>query len=564
MKINTVVQYGVLLAFAAALVACQGAVPTAPAGTPRPTRPPNSVSISIVTNNTKAEWLGKVTDQFNASRARTTAGHQIVVEIIPEESPDPTVRKLVAGELQPTLWSPSDLSWVEQVKSQSEVVNEPCPPIAYIPTGFAMWRPMAQALGWPDKPIGWKQIIELAADPKGWGRYGHPEWGQFTFGHSHPEYSSTGFNLLASLAYAAAGKTKGLTPADVKSQAVKDAFRAVGKNTYRYGTSTTALLNPMQRRGPSYLHAAMASETAVLYPFAHQQAIDFALVFIFPSEGTFWMDNPTCILNGPWVAAEQREAGTIYRDYLLSPAAQDIAVDIGLRPAAPGIGIRCPICLDAGTDPRISPQTVPPLENVSADTHNAIIDVFKETKKNASVVLVLDKSGSMAGEKVTNAVAATNNFVTRLAPADSVKLYVYNENVSQLGPSGAVSTAGAEISQALSGIYGGGNTALIDAVCLAARDVESARRQDRAAGVARLYGVVLLTDGMENASTQKDVTACLPTGEEVDGVKIFTIAYGKDADTKLLKQIADRTNGKAFAGDPATIDQVYLAISAEQ
>ena len=31
-----------------------------------------------------------------------------------------------------------------------------------------------------------------------------------------------------------------------------------------------------------------------------------------------------------------------------------------------------------------------------------------------------------------------------------------------------------------------------------------------------------------------------------------------------LKEIATRTNGKAFSGDPKTIEEVYLAISFEQ
>jgi Ca-activated chloride channel family protein len=64
--------------------------------------------------------------------------------------------------------------------------------------------------------------------------------------------------------------------------------------------------------------------------------------------------------------------------------------------------------------------------------------------------------------------------------------------------------------------------------------------------------------------TQEAMFACLPAGEAVEGVKIFTIAYGADADLKLLEQIAERTNGKDFVGDPRTIDEVYLAISAEQ
>ena len=57
---------------------------------------------------------------------------------------------------------------------------------------------------------------------------------------------------------------------------------------------------------------------------------------------------------------------------------------------------------------------------------------------------------------------------------------------------------------------------------------------------------------------------CLPSGEDVEEVKIFTISYGEDANQDLLMRIANRTNGKTFVSDPETIDQVYLTISAEQ
>ena len=77
---------------------------------------------------------------------------------------------------------------------------------------------------------------------------------------------------------------------------------------------------------------------------------------------------------------------------------------------------------------------------------------------------------------------------------------------------------------------------------------------------------MVLTDGLDNGSriTQSAMFTCLPTGEDVEGVKVFTIAYGGDADKALLQRIAERTNGKTFTGDPKTIEQVYLAISTEQ
>jgi Ca-activated chloride channel family protein len=543
-------------------------VPSTPLLSPTP----GPGEISIVTNDTKAEWLNLVTQAFNAQHHKTAAGHQIVVNVIQEGSPGPTVEKIVKGQLQPVLWSPGDISWVEQANlqlkdnNQQPIVTEECPPIAYIPTGFAMWRPMAEALGWPDKPIGWKQIVDLAGDPQGWARYGHPEWGQFKFGHSNPEQSTTGFNMLATLAYAAAGKTSGLTPEDVRSQTVMDAFRKVEQNTYHYGTSTSGLLTLMAKRGPSYLHAVTSSETAVIKTNDVQKDImRFPYVFIFPAEGAFWMDNPTCILAAGWVSAEQREAAKIYRDYLLAPEQQDKAVQIGLRPAVAAAPLHAPIALENGTDPRVSPQTVPPLANVSGATAAAIIDAFKDTKKKATVVLVLDTSGSMVGEKIDSAAAATRNFVNRLAPEDEVQLLTFSDGkVRDFGQLGPASDVRAGLLRALERPFSGAYTPLNDAVCDAVASAGSARERDGAAGERRLYGVVVLTDGQENASTHKDVFACLPTGEDVDGIKVFTIAYGGDADKDQLKKIAERTNGKIFIGDPATIDQVYLAISAEQ
>ena len=55
-----------------------------------------------------------------------------------------------------------------------------------------------------------------------------------------------------------------------------------------------------------------------------------------------------------------------------------------------------------------------------------------------------------------------------------------------------------------------------------------------------------------------------PRGKMWRGAKTFTIAYGIDADQDLLLRIANRTNGRRFDGDPDTIEDVYVAISAEQ
>ncbi len=83
----------------------------------------------------------------------------------------------------------------------------------------------------------------------------------------------------------------------------------------------------------------------------------------------------------------------------------------------------------------------------------------------------------------------------------------------------------------------------------------------------RLYGIVLLSDG-ENTTGQISeadmFSTCLPANAEVDGFKVFPIAFGNDADTDLLSRIAQATGGRMFTADTDSISDVYLSISAEQ
>jgi Ca-activated chloride channel family protein len=143
---------------------------------------------------------------------------------------------------------------------------------------------------------------------------------------------------------------------------------------------------------------------------------------------------------------------------------------------------------------------------------------------------------------------------------------VFASGVQVLSPSGQAGEIGPQLAEAVMQQSAGGDTALYDAVCSAVQRVQLQQAADEAAGDRRLYGVVLLSDGKNTigGTSPEPMYACLPSGDEVAGIKIFTIAYGSAADQALLAEIANRTNGKAFEANPDTIDDVYLAISAEQ
>ena len=210
---------------------------------------------------------------------------------------------------------------------------------------------------------------------------------------------------------------------------------------------------------------------------------------------------------------------------------------------------------------------MPPLAAVDGDTRAAIIDLFKETKKKATMMVLLDTSGSMQGKKLSSAIDGTIEFLHRLATKDKIYLYQFSDTVTKLQPSGQAGDTVEQLVPGLNALKADGYTVLYQAICDAVQSAERLKQADLAAGDERLYGVVVLSDGKDTASkiTQEGLlTSCLPSGEDVAGIRVYTIAYGKDADLEVLQKIADQTNGKMFVSDVDNIREIYLSISAEQ
>lgn len=158
---------------------------------------PGTTVLTIASSLTKQKWMEAVVANFHAADVRTSKGSRIAVEVKGVLSGG-SMWKILDGRMKPIVWSPGAVSWVEQFSERwaqngnGPAITGQCRPSVYSPIGFAMWRPMAEALGWPDKPIGWQTIVDLAGDTAGWSRYGHPEWGRLKLGHPHPSYSNAG------------------------------------------------------------------------------------------------------------------------------------------------------------------------------------------------------------------------------------------------------------------------------------------------------------------------------------------------------------------------------------
>jgi len=84
----------------------------------------------------------------------------------------------------------------------------------------------------------------------------------------------------------------------------------------------------------------------------------------------------------------------------------------------------------------------------------------------------------------------------------------------------------------------------------------------------KINAIVLLTDGRnDDPDGELDLAALLEElsagaeGRQSQPVRVFPIAYGRDADLATLQRIADATNAAVYdASDPASIRKVFDAV----
>lgn len=546
-------------------------------GEPGENVPGNAVAVLVATSNTKQTWMDQMVEQFNAAGSTTADGQPVHVSVQHVGSGS-SMEAILVGDLQPVVWSPGSGTWVERLNqtwqdrySQSLTTGD-CPATINAPLGIAMWQPMAEALGWPEAPISWQVIADLAADPDGWATLDHPEWGDFRFGHGHPAHSNSGMLSVIAAVYAAADVAAdagaGLAPDDVWAEDVMAAVGAVETAVYHYGRKDTDLLARMTLRGPSYLHAVTTYEGNVIrWNQEHAEELRFPLVMIYPADGTFWVDNPYCILNNAeWVTEAQQEGAALFRDFILAREQQEGLIATGLRPALADIALHDPISLDYGAVPTVTSAEVPALAFPSDEVADHITDMWYQVKKPATVLVIIDVSGSMEGAKMQSAATAAQEFIDLMQPQDVVSVIAFHDKVMPLQPSGTVGSIGEELKAVVGGLIADGGTALYHVTMEGIAQIDQMQAADLAEGEERIYSIVLMTDGQnyaEDGVTESQMLSTLPDGLESDAVRLYTIAYGEDANADLLATIANRTNGKTFTSTPDNIRDIYFLISSE-
>lgn len=492
----------------------------------------------------------------------------------------------------PTVWSPASTLWSDRVTVATGTdVAEGAKSFTHTPVVFGMPESMAKALGWPNKPIGIKDLEALVVNPDGWGSVGKPLWGSFKISKTNPNTSTTGLSAILMQAYAASGKDKDLTVADV--QAAAGFSRAFESGAIHYGDTTgkvlTTLYNSTQGGGSSYVSAIALEETSLVNynlgnPDSHTVQPGETLtppkeklVAIYPSEGSLWSDNPAVVLNAKWVTQEKREAGEAFLAFLQTKPAQTILPKYGFRPILDGVDASGSLNASLGVDLSQPTRTLP---KPSPDVVSTAKDQWAEIRKPSAVLELIDISGSMdeaigSGSNTTRldgAIQGASSTLGNFRATDEVGVWAFTTGIkSDLGKGvvpvrefGPLGDGKESLSNSLGDLTKAkhNGTPLYDSVAIA---------YDYMVGKAepgRINAIVVLSDGNDqdsamdlNSLVVKLRTRAQAEGGDVAPVRIFTIAYSKDADRAALQKIAQATGGQMFdASDPARIQQVFSSV----
>ena len=177
-----------------------------------------------------------------------------------------------------------------------------------------------------------------------------------------------------------------------------------------------------------------------------------------------------------------------------------------------------------------------------------------------AMVMVIDHSGSMeAGSTVGGGITcldvakqAAINSLSSLREIDEVGVLAFDDRYSW-----AVKLQSAadidSIEQNIADIRSGGGTSIYPAI---AHAEETLAKSD-----AAIKHIVLLTDGQDGYREYSELVDQI----EEDNITLSTVAVGQDADSQMLKELAEQCNGRYYYSDAGTAlprifaQEVYLS-----
>ena len=556
------------------------------------------------------DLLPNMATEFNQRGYKSESGKRIVVEVVNDPSSlqaeDLLPRVTGGGRLEavccpaqskphpdPTIVSPSSAHWLVRVNHEAgrNVVDpKAARSIARAYIGIVTYRDMATCLGWPDREIGYADIIELRRDPRGWKKYGcaKPSWGERPLvAFTDPRTSSTGRSVLFALYAMAADKPpEALTLESVSSPEVVGRVREFQGLIDHYFIGTT-VMNTKIYQGPRFGQFFLMPEDNLIHLYEGTERAYFGgskqkappitrpMVMIYPKEGSMARNNCACIVDAAWVTPEQVAGAEKWIDFIREDKQQRAFMRAGFRPVTdiPLTDPNSKISSRYGLDPR-TPAVTMDVALIEPAVANAIDGSWESVKRPGIVTFVVDTSGSMLGGKLQQAKDGIIRALDSMAENNQVGFVSFDDSVNTRIPVGPLAENGSRIVDVVQDLRVRGETALYDAIKAGVEMTDSAHGEAEA-----IRAVVVLTDGRANrcqtrldnlieiesrfekpirqfGGCESDSSAVDAGGNRIDmkdmigtglelttrhPIQIFYIGIGEDADMEVGRMLAEAT-----------------------
>jgi Ca-activated chloride channel family protein len=185
------------------------------------------------------------------------------------------------------------------------------------------------------------------------------------------------------------------------------------------------------------------------------------------------------------------------------------------------------------------------------------------TKKPSQVVIVVDSSGSMQGDKLPAVQSTLSNYINNLGPKEKVVLIDFDTQIRPPVLADGTPEGKNKGLAFISSLQAEGGTRLYDSALEGRNWLQKNLRPEA------INAVIILTDGEDSGSQisldqLKQDLAKSNFGSD-QRIAFFTIGYGQagEFNPDILQQIADLNGGYYRQGEPGTISTVLSNLQLE-
>jgi Ca-activated chloride channel family protein len=163
-----------------------------------------------------------------------------------------------------------------------------------------------------------------------------------------------------------------------------------------------------------------------------------------------------------------------------------------------------------------------------------------------NISIVIDRSGSMAGDKINNAKKAAKYIVDQLSPEDYLSIVIYDGSVDVLQYATPVLNK-YSIKSKIDGITDRGSTNLMGGA------LEGYAQVKRYYNASFINRVLLLSDGLANQgiTDPNQIQQLVRQKNKLEGISISTFGVGRDYNEDLMTSMAETGTGNYYFIDNA-------------